>query len=231
MSVQPATDASYHLLEWRKSSGSAYLATILEPLHLRAGAVVLDVGCGSGYVSAYLSHDPRVRENLALDLVPETLRLAQELTAGRTKGAVHWTCARAEALPVRSGSVDHLVCRVVLPYTAIPQAIGEVSRSLSEQGSALLQLHPWRMYARNLSLHPGQWRRSVALILILITGVIFHMTGTLLRPRLGRWRIGETFQTVSRMRKLLGQHGLSIYRIQLQPEFILYVVKAAGAKA
>jgi hypothetical protein len=33
------------------------------------------------------------------------------------------------------------------------------------------------------------------------------------------------------MRKLLGQHGLSIYRIQLQPEFILYVVKAAGAKA
>jgi SAM-dependent methyltransferase len=227
--VHPSADASYHLAERKKSSGRAYLASILAPLNVRPGAAVLDVGCGSGYVSTYLSQDQNVRRNLALDLVPDTLRLARELSAGGAARAVHWICGRAEALPVPSGSVDHLVCRVVLPYTAIPQAIAEISRSLSTQGSALLQLHPWTMYTTKLSLHPRKWKASVAVILTLLVGGLFHLTGVLLHPRLGRWRIGETFQTVSRMRKLFTQHGLCIYRVQSQPEFILYVVKSRAS--
>jgi ubiquinone/menaquinone biosynthesis C-methylase UbiE len=214
------------LAEWKKSSGDAYLARILEPLNVRPGAVVLDVGCGSGYVSAYFSREKSVRRNLALELVPETLRLARELSAGRTGHAVHWICGRAEALPLPSGSVDHLVCRVALPYTVIPRAVAEISRCLAPEGSVLFLLHPWKLYATKLSLDPRKWMTSAALILILLTGVIFHWTGLLVRPRLGRWRIGETFQTLSRIQKLLGQHGLSVSGTQSRPEFVVYAVKS-----
>ncbi|HYU01312.1 MAG TPA: methyltransferase domain-containing protein [Gemmatimonadales bacterium] len=218
-------DRSYHLAEWRKSSNNAYLTRLLEPLDVKPGAVVLDVGCGSGYVSAYFSRDKTVRRNLAVDLVPQTLRLARELSLERAQGPIQWICGQAEQLPVGTSSVDHLVCRVVLPYTAITRAVAEISRSLSDGGSVLLQLHPWTLYARKLSLNPRKWKTSIALMLILLTGVIFHFTGVLFRPSVGRWRIGETFQTLSRMRALLRRHELSIYRIQSHPEFLVYAMK------
>jgi hypothetical protein len=66
-------------------------------------------------------------------------------------------------------------------------------------------------------------------MLILLTGVIFHWTGILMRPKLWRWRIGETFQTLSRFRKVLGQHGLSVASAQSEPEFIVYAVKSRKA--
>src|SRR5258708_39340163 len=47
---------------------------------------------------------------------------------------------------------------------------------------------PWTLYARKLSLHPRAWKADVALLLILMTGVIFHFTEVLFRPRLGRFR-------------------------------------------
>jgi SAM-dependent methyltransferase len=222
-------DRAYHLAEWRKRSDKAYLTSMLEPLDVKPGAAVLDVGCGSGYVSAYFSHDKRVSRNLALDLVPQTLRLARALPTGQAQSPIHWICGQAERLPVGTSSMDHVVCRVVLPYTAVPSAVSEISRSLSDGGSALLQLHPWTLYARKLSLHPRKWKASIALVLILLVGVIFHVTGVLFRPRLGRWRIGETFQTLSRMRILLRRHELSIYKAQSQPEFILYALKCGNS--
>ncbi len=170
-----------------------------------------------------------MRRNLALDLVPPTLRLARELSAGQAQGPIDWICGRAEQLPVASGSVDHLVCRAVLPYTAIPCAVAEISRSLSDAGSVVLLLHPWTLYARKLSLHPRAWKADVALLLILMTGVICHFTGVLFRPRLGRWRIGETFQALSPTRTLLRQHGLSIYQVQSDPEVVVYAVKSPGS--
>ncbi|HYS21697.1 MAG TPA: methyltransferase domain-containing protein [Gemmatimonadales bacterium] len=227
--VQASTEPSYHLAEWKKSSGTAYLTSILAPLDVRPGTVILDVGCGSGYVSAYFSRENRVRRNLALDLEPQTLRLARELSAGQAQGPIDWVCGRAEQLPVASGSVDHLVCRAVLPYTAIPRAVAEIARSLADTGSAVLLLHPWTLYARKLSLHPRGWKTDVALMMILITGVIFHFTGVLFRPKVGRWRIGETFQTVARMRTLLHHHGLSVYRVQADPEVIIYATKARSS--
>src|SRR5438034_5481285 len=72
-------DRSYHLAEWRKSSNNAYLTRLLEPLDVKPGAVVLDVGCGSGYVSAYFSRDKTVRRNLAVDLVPRSEEHTSEL--------------------------------------------------------------------------------------------------------------------------------------------------------
>jgi len=59
--------------------------------------------------------------------------------------------------------------------------------------------------------------------------VIFHFTEVLFRPRLGRFRIGEPFQTLSRMRTLLPQHGLSIYQVQSDPEVVVYAVKSPGS--
>jgi ubiquinone/menaquinone biosynthesis C-methylase UbiE len=227
--MPPSRDAAYHLAEWKKSSGDVYLARILEPLNVCPGAAVLDIGCGSGYVSAYLSREKSVRRNLGLEIAPDVLRLARDLSVGRTRHPVHWICGQAEALPLPSGSLDHVVCRVVLPYTVVPQAVAEISRCLTPSGSALFLLHPWTLYARKLSLHPRKWKSSVALMLILLTGVIFHWTGILMRPKLWRWRIGETFQTLSRFRKVLGQHGLSVASAQSEPEFIVYAVKSRKA--
>lgn len=219
------TGDTYHIAEWKKSGGDAYLSTLLAPLNITSNAVALDVGCGSGYVSTYLSRDGRVRSNFGLELALETLQLARNLANGRAQVSVNWISGRAEELPLRTASVDHLICRAVLPYTRIQSAVSEMSRVVADGGTVLLLLHSWRMYASKISLNPRKWKNSAVLVLILLLGFVFHVSGWLLRPHFGRLRIGETFQTLSRMRRLLRQYGLVIYKVQLQPEFLVYAIK------
>jgi len=218
---------TYHIAEWKKSGGVDYLGPLLKPLNIRPKAFVLDLGCGSGYVNAYLSRDSRVRINVGLELAPDTLELARKLAIDCAVNRIHWICGGAEDLPFSSGAVDHLICRAVLPYTILPRAISEISRVMAHGGSVLLLLHPWTLYARKISLRPSKWKTSLALLMILAFGVIFHFTGLLFRPRFGHWRISETFQTLSRTTKLLRQGGFSIYKVQLRPEFLVYAAKIA----
>src|SRR5215471_7687143 len=81
-----------------------------------AGSRVLDVGFGGGDQMRRL----RVRgyRTLGLELDPELA------SRGRQNGLA--VCrARAEQLPVRSATMDGVVCKVVIPYTDESRAVAE----------------------------------------------------------------------------------------------------------
>jgi len=223
-----AGELSYHLAEWEKSNKEEYLQRLLDRLNVGPHRVVLDLGCGTGYISAYLSRHATPSWNLAFDIDLRPLVAGRELMLPHRQGVVHWACASAEAVPLRSGSVDHLICRGVLPLTDVAASTTEIARLLSSGGSTLMLLHRWLFYARRLSLRPSKWKGTLVALLALLSGLVFHFTGVQWRPRVGRRRFSQSFQTVSRMRRLLDEHGLKMYHVELKPEFLTYARKVDG---
>src|SRR5262245_54727258 len=85
---------------------------------------VLDVGCSAGQeLLPYLQGALCV----GLDLAEEACPLARGRLRQMDKNArLAFGRARAEALPVRGGQFDLVICRLVLPYTDIPDVLAEV---------------------------------------------------------------------------------------------------------
>lgn len=210
----------YYRSEHRKSGNAQYLSQLLTPLGVRDGASVLDVGCGTGYVNGYLAESVSLQYNLGFDLDPGAIRLARQLSPGA--GHIGWFCASAEAVPLPDASVDHVICRVVLPLCNVAQVIAEIARVLRPGGTAVLLLHPWPYYLRWLSVNPARWKRSALGVVSTGLGIWFNATGHQVQLRLGRHRIGQTFQTVGRVRSILRRRGMSIYRLARKPEFVVY---------
>lgn len=102
----------------------------------RPGARILEIGCGSGDVSAWAAEAGRQLEVIASDihdrpdLVP--LRPGMSFLGG----------ARAEALPVPSLSIDMVVSNFAFEYSpARSQAAGELVRVLRPGGGAAMVVH------------------------------------------------------------------------------------------
>ncbi len=69
----------------------------------------------------------------------------------------------------------------------------------------------------------SNWKRSAAGLLIFLLGLWFNLTGQQIQIRLGRHRVTQTFQTEFRIHRLLRQHGMSVYRVVREPEFVIYI--------
>ncbi len=104
---------------------------------LRAGEIVLDAGCGTGWLAAGLR---RAR--------PDVVVIGSDLSAGmlgRARAAGGWPLVQADGtrLPVRAGSVDVLVCRGVLHHLPdVPAALAEWRRVLRPAGAVVLSSEP-----------------------------------------------------------------------------------------
>ncbi|MGI9146817.1 MAG: class I SAM-dependent methyltransferase [Chloroflexota bacterium] len=115
----------------------AYSNALLAPL-LRGGAVrhVLDVGCGTGGMLAWLRSFPGVR-SVGLEYTRDALAFC------RAGGHHELTEASALTLPFRSGVFDLLVCTDVLqhlPYPPGPEAaLAEALRVLRPGGHLFLR--------------------------------------------------------------------------------------------
>ena len=211
---------AYYYAEHCKSASPDYLAQLLAPLGVGDGSSVLDVGCGTGYVNEYLSTTRALARNLGFDLDPGAIRLAHSLN--RNSGNAAYFCASAEAIPLPDASTDHVTCRVVLSYCDVDRAVAEIARVLRPGGSAMLLLHPWRLYVRWLSLDPRRWKTTAAGLVSIALSLWLNATGHQIRLRLGGRPIGETFQSEGRMRAILRRYGMSIYQVERGPEFAVY---------
>jgi len=216
---------AYHLSEWEEKRDGQYVPKLLSPLQIRDNSTFLDVGCGSGYVNAYVARCCTCRLNLGLDLELETLSMARQLNGN--SNSIFWVCASAEVIPLPDHSVDHIVCRGVLPLAVVNQVLAEMGRILRPGGTAVFLLHSWTFYLRWLSLNPRNWKRSVAGLLHFLLGLWFNLTGRQIQFRAGQHRIGQTFQTEFLMGRLLRKQRLVLKKVVRKPEFLAYAAKPA----
>lgn len=114
---------------------------VLEMLGDTSKSVVLDCGCGSGYLAAELAG--RSRRVLGLDFSPAFVTLCRNKYAavGNLAFAQHDVTT---PLPVDSGTVDVVLCKMVLQYVPeIRTFAGESWRVLADGGTCVVVVdHP-----------------------------------------------------------------------------------------
>lgn len=112
------------------------------------GARVVDVGCGGG---------AQLEQVVGRGCRSVGVELEGESLAACTKRGLAVVQARAEALPFRTGSLDGLICKVVLPYTDEARALRELARVLAPHGVASVCSHGPGYSLRYLMIAPS-WK-------------------------------------------------------------------------
>jgi malonyl-CoA O-methyltransferase len=104
---------------------------LLEQIAEYESGVLLDIGCGTGVVSAQLAQRHSV---IALDVAEGMLRYARAHIAG---DALTWLCGDAEDLPLAGASVDIVFSSLALQWCEnIGSAFAEIARVLRGGGRA-----------------------------------------------------------------------------------------------
>ena len=120
------------------------LAEGLTLMGLRADEVVLDLGCGTGSLTAVLLGKLGERGRVvAVDISPAMLAQAR---AKISDERVSWHVGDVCALPVEDASIDRVLCYSVWPhFDDYAAAIREIERVLRPGG----QLHVWHLISRS----------------------------------------------------------------------------------
>ena len=171
-----------------------------------AGARVLDVGCGLG------THVKQAAERgcwvAGVDLDGDSL-------AACRKRGLTVVQARAEALPFRSGSLEGLICKVVLPYTDEVRALGEFARVLKPHGTARVACHGLGYYVRYLLLGPG-WKLRFYGLRAIVNSWLYVAIG-----RRGPGFLGDTiYQSRPRLGRAYRRLGLRVIEDLRAPAFL-----------
>jgi ubiquinone/menaquinone biosynthesis C-methylase UbiE/uncharacterized protein YbaR (Trm112 family) len=100
---------------------------------IRPGSVVLDIGCGDG-LSTFDVADPEI-EVLAFDISPQSIALAALRSAELGITNVSFFIGDADALPLRSRTIDCVLCYGSLHHVPDPaRTLGEAARVLNDEG-------------------------------------------------------------------------------------------------
>lgn len=115
----------------RLSDGRSSYAWLADALPEDArGLQVLDLACGDGHLSALLA--ARGASVVGVDLSPDDLRLA----AARGLPGARFEVARAQQLPLATGSVDHALCHLALMLMdEVEEVLREIARVLRPGGT------------------------------------------------------------------------------------------------
>jgi malonyl-CoA O-methyltransferase len=98
----------------------------------REASQILDLGCGTGYITERLSQDRPHAQVLGLDLAEGMLQYAQRQHAGRAQ----WLCADAEALPLVASSVDLVYSSLSIQWCEqLPVLFKELQRVITPGGT------------------------------------------------------------------------------------------------
>jgi ubiquinone/menaquinone biosynthesis C-methylase UbiE len=98
---------------------------------------VLDVGTGTGYIAAMMA--PLVGEVIGVDCAPAMLIRAGEKMAQADYQHVTFREGMAEQLPLATGSVDVVMCHMLLHHVVSPRnVLGELHRVVRPDGYVLI---------------------------------------------------------------------------------------------
>lgn len=125
---------------WHFPDGDRELLSRLLPLMpVKRGAVILDVGCGTGQIGSWLCTQlPHVKV-IGIDMCLAMLQAGRRIGPTQFPGFVQ---AFAEQLPLRSASCDLILNYCVFPHLkARNLAVNEYKRVLKPGGSVLV-IHP-----------------------------------------------------------------------------------------
>ncbi len=116
-------------------------ARLLAPVQLKPGEAVLDVGCGTGTLAILAKRQVGERGTVAgIDASPEMIERARN-KAGRTRLAIQFEIAHADALPFPDAHFDVVLCTVTLHHlrrATRTDAALEMRRVLKPGGRVLL---------------------------------------------------------------------------------------------
>lgn len=123
-------NSDYAALSYADAARPA-LTEFVNRFNLR-NAVLVDIGCGKGWFQ---------------DLVEHWIGLDITLSAGKYAAGKDFICARAEAIPLKTGSIDAIWSITFLEHSPDPErALEEMERILSK-GGVLFLAPAWRVPA------------------------------------------------------------------------------------
>jgi ubiquinone/menaquinone biosynthesis C-methylase UbiE len=118
---------------------------------------VLDIGCLGGYgafdvVQQRLENAMPVPRMVCVDNAEASLGLGRHMAEIWSSDSFpHFVRADAAKLPFSRGSFRLIIARLLLPYTSIDDALGEMSRVVADNGLIVLQIHGPGYYLNRLA--------------------------------------------------------------------------------
>jgi SAM-dependent methyltransferase len=187
MALNSATTAC----EW-----PGYIAEDYDFLDFPRGARVLDLGFGAGAQLRAL----KARGCVALGIEYGERQAKRGIELGLP------VCrATAERLPIATGSLDGVICKVVIPYTNEARAVAEIARVLRPGGVARMSYHGAGYSLRYLLTDPS-WKRRIYGGRTLLNTFLYRATGL----RLPGF-VGDTlFQSSRRLQRYYRGVGLEL---------------------
>lgn len=179
------------------------------------GLTVLDIGCGSG--QTLMADEVAVaRERHGIDVDKDAVARGQA-----TFPELVLSVGAAEAVPYPEKSFDLVLSRVALPYTHLPEALGEAYRVLKPGGRLWVTLHPWSLERQRLANAARQLRLRSLLSRapVFVNSLVQHVAG---RPLpLPAFVTRETFQTPRGMKLMLNRAGFGRIAITVRPTLMI----------
>jgi SAM-dependent methyltransferase len=127
------------------------------------------------------------------------------LAAGGRAAGLSVARAKAEHLPVRSASMDGVICKVVVPYTDEALAVAEIARVLRTGGIARIAYHGLG-YSLKYVFGGADWRRRIYGVRTIVNTVVYVVTGRRMPGFLG----DTLYQTRRRLQRYYDRFGLQI---------------------
>jgi SAM-dependent methyltransferase len=201
---------SYHLEELAIARSRDDPRRVMPPIPPGCRRII-DIGSGMG--QTLIASEPLDALACAVEPDIEALRLGRGMS-----GRMQAVCGAAERLPVRTGWAEFAIARLSLPYTVIPEAVGEAYRVLQPGGCFWALLHPFAQALGDLrqSVRQGRGRALLYQLYVVLNGLSLHLWQRQFRYPLNRARC-ESFQTVAGMKRVLRAAGFEDIGITRRP--------------